>query len=403
MQILNVYFTKLHVILFIVLYEIAQMLIKREIQEKVASSTPPKASVILGPRQVGKSTLFKQIVNSDARWIDGEKPSHVNKLQRAYESGDLETILKSAPTLVIDEAQKIPNIGSILKTLVDANEGTKIFVTGSSSLQLAGGVKESALGRLVEGNLWPISLAELSATKGKWDVDDSLATRVVFGMYPEAISVNNPSDYLTNLASELLFKDIFSLAGIRNSQSFTHLAYTLATNIGQEVNYDSLSREVSLSKASVMKYIDLMEQCFIIKVCHSYSSNIENELKKGKKIYFVDTGIRNALLDDFSPLSSRHDAGALWENFFFMERLKFNSYQQNHRHLYFWRTRLRGRETSTEVDFVEVKNRKPVRAFECKLSEKAHSRGESIFLQGYPETKFDLVNPSNALSILWND
>lgn len=379
------------------------MLIKREIQERVALSTPPKASVIIGPRQVGKSTLFKQIVDSDARWFDGEKPSHVNQLQKAYELGDLETILKSAPTLVIDEAQKIPNIGSILKTLVDANENTKIFVTGSSSLQLAGGVKESALGRLVEGNLWPISLAELSAAKGKWNVDDALETRVVFGMYPEAISVNNPSDYLTNLAGELLFKDIFSLAGIRNSQSFTHLAYTLAASIGQEVNYDSLSREVSLSKASVMRYIDLMEQCFIIKVCHSYSSNIENELKKGKKIYFVDTGIRNALLDDFSPLSSRPDAGALWENFFFMERLKFNSYQRNHKHLYFWRTRLRGRETSTEVDFVEVKNRNPVHAFECKLAEKAYSRGKSVFLQGYPETKFDLVHPDNAMSIIWKD
>lgn len=162
-------------------------LIRREIEESVSNSTPPKAAVVLGPRQVGKSTLFKQIQGPEASWFDGDFPSHVRVLENAYKAGDLETVLKSAPALVIDEAQKIPNIGAILNILIDANESTKIYVTGSSSLKLAGGIKESALGRLVIDNLWPFSLKELTSVKGRWDVDDSIETRVIYGMYPEAI------------------------------------------------------------------------------------------------------------------------------------------------------------------------------------------------------------------------
>ena len=220
-------------------------------------------------------------------------------------------------------------------------------------------------------------------------------------MYPEAIFSETPADYLSQYVNDLLFKDIFMLTGIRNSQGFRNLVYFLATNIGQEISLDSLAREVSLNQRTVSDYIDLLEQSFVIKVCPSYSARLDNELKKGKKIYFVDTGVRNALLDDFSPLSSRPDAGALWENFFYMEKLKFNTYSGNHKHLYFWRTRQVGNQTSKEVDFVEVKNRLPVHGYECKRSLGSHSKGQKAFLNVYPESDFDVVTPNNMLDVLW--
>lgn len=316
------------------------MLIQREISQYVRKATPPKAVVVLGPRQVGKSTLFKQIIDPiNSLWLDGDKPRHVKLLVDAYQNDEISSLLQRAPTLVIDEAQRVPNIGVILKLLVDENQSTQIFATGSSSLELASGVRESALGRLELFQLWPFSLAELVNSKGRWNIQQSLAEKVVYGMFPDAVAQDQPANFLSYYASELLYKDLFALAGVRSSATFENLVYQLAAHIGQEISYDSLAREVGLNKVTVIRYIDLLEQCFVVKVCHSFSSNLENELKKGKKIYFTDTGVRNAILNDFSPLSSRSDAGALWENFFFMERVKQNAYRRNRRSLRFWRTR----------------------------------------------------------------
>ena len=377
------------------------MLIQREISQDVRKATPPKAVVVLGPRQVGKSTLFKQIIDPvNSLWLDGDKPRHVKLLVDAYQNDEISSLLQRAPTLVIDEAQRIPNIGVILKLLVDENQSTQIFATGSSSLELASGVRESALGRLELFQLWPFSLAELVSSKGRWNVQQSLAERIVYGMFPAAVDQDQPANFLSYYASELLYKDLFALAGVRSSATFENLVYQLAAHIGQEISYDSLAREVGLNKVTVIRYIDLLEQCFVVKVCHSFSSNLENELKNGKKLYFTDTGVRNAILNDFSPLSSRSDAGALWENFFFMERVKQNAYRRNRRSLRFWRTRSNAGVKPKEVDFVEIQDRKVINAFECKLSGSAHSRAQSEFLSRYPDVNFQVATPESVMDIL---
>ena len=332
--------------------------------------------------------------------MDGDKPRHVKLLVDAYQNDEISSLLQRAPTLVIDEAQRIPNIGVILKLLVDENQSTQIFATGSSSLELASGVRESALGRLELFQLWPFSLAELVSSKGRWNVQQSLAERIVYGMFPAAVDQDQPANFLSYYASELLYKDLFALAGVRSSATFENLVYQLAAHIGQEISYDSLAREVGLNKVTVIRYIDLLEQCFVVKVCHSFSSNLENELKKGKKIYFTDTGVRNAILNDFSPLSSRSDAGALWENFFFMERVKQNAYRRNRRSLRFWRTRSNAGVKPKEVDFVEIQDRKVINAFECKLSGSAHSRAQSEFLSRYPDVNFQVATPESVMDIL---
>ena len=204
--------------------------------------------------------------------------------------------------------------------LVDANQKTKIFLTGSSALELTQGVRESAVGRLVNRQLWPLSIHELAAEYGWGYVETNLERFMVFGTYPE--TVTNPDiamETLIDLSGDIMFKDAFALGEIRNPAKLRHLVELLARQIGQEFSYENLGRELQMHSQTVEHYIDLLEKCFIIRRCGSFARNLGNELKKGKKIYFCDVGLRNAVIDDFSPFSSRSDAGALWENFFFID------------------------------------------------------------------------------------
>jgi predicted AAA+ superfamily ATPase len=376
-------------------------LIPREIAETLQTLTPPKAVVLLGARQVGKTTLFKEIVRDpNALWLTGDSPQSVRLLQSAHQEGNLADLLLQTRTLVIDEAQRIPNIGIILKTLVDADSGAQIFVTGSSSLDLAGGVRESAAGRLITRELWPVSAKELAQSKGWARVLLDINSRLLFGMYPAVIESSEPRLLLENYCSDVLFKDIFALSGIRHPQKLTNLVTYLAAQVGSEVNYDSLSREVGLSKQTVMDYIDLLEQSFIIRRCDSFSGNLPNELKKGKKIYFCDNGIRNALLGDFSPIETRRDKGALWENFFFMELVKKHSYDGRFVREAFWRAQKQGGHVQAEVDFVEVFNNRLTAAFECKFASEEKTRSVRNFSKHYPDCPVRLVTPGNFYKFL---
>ena len=376
------------------------MLIAREIQSSIASQTPPKAVVLLGGRRVGKTTLLNEIArNGVVRQFNGDNPEDVERLEMRS-AGDVVTVLGQGDIIIIDEAQRFPNIGLTLKRLVDANERaqkqTRIFVTGSSSLDLAKGVKETAVGRLVIRHLWPLSISEAASHAGWGQVLQNIDRMIVYGMYPNVhVSPETARSTLLNYTEGFLFKDLFALSGIRQSVKFDKLVRMLAYRIGSVVTYEGLARDSGLSNTAVMNYITLLEQCFIVKVCGSFSRNLDNELKKGKKIYFCDTGVRNAIINDFSPMSGRPDAGALWENFFFMERIKLHSNRSDFKTMYFWRTT---GNTPQEIDFIEVVDNK-MEAFECKLSARVKAKGAAGFAKAYPGCPIRTVSPSDLMNI----
>ena len=380
--------------------------IQRELQPQITRETPPKAVVIFGARQIGKTTLLTELsqYEKSVRWFNGDLITDHRQLQFSS-STDVELTLRQADTIIIDEAQRFPNIGLILKQLVDANVrlnlGKKIFATGSSSLELAKGVKESAVGRLVHRQMWPLSISEIAAAKGWGEISQNIERLMIYGTYPAVFTdPDHAESTLRNYCDGVLYKDLFALAGIRQNEKFMHLVKLLAYNVGSEVNYDNLARDTGLSRTTVADYLQLLEQCFIIKICPSFSRNLSNELKKGKKVYFCDNGVRNAIIGDFSPMVARpsQDGGALWENFFFMERVKLHSIRNDFTDMYFWRTTS---NNPHELDFLEVKNER-IRAFECKLSSSAKAR-PGKFTTAYPDAPIDTVTPDDLMRLWFAD
>lgn len=380
--------------------------IQRELQPQITRETPPKAVVIFGARQIGKTTLLTELsqYEKSVRWFNGDLITDHRQLQFSS-STDVELTLRQADTIIIDEAQRFPNIGLILKQLVDVNVrlnlGKKIFATGSSSLELAKGVKESAVGRLVHRQMWPLSISEIAAAKGWGEISQNIERLMIYGTYPAVFTdPDHAESTLRNYCDGVLYKDLFALAGIRQNEKFMHLVKLLAYNVGSEVNYDNLARDTGLSRTTVADYLQLLEQCFIIKVCPSFSRNLSNELKKGKKVYFCDNGVRNAIIGDFSPMVARpsQDGGALWENFFFMERVKLHSIRNDFTDMYFWRTTS---NNPHELDFLEVKNER-IRAFECKLSSSAKAR-PGKFTTAYPDAPIDTVTPDDLMRLWFAD
>lgn len=380
--------------------------IQRELQPQITRETPPKAVVIFGARQIGKTTLLTELsqYEKSVRWFNGDLITDHRQLQFSS-STDVELTLRQADTIIIDEAQRFPNIGLILKQLVDVNVrlnlGKKIFATGSSSLELAKGVKESAVGRLVHRQMWPLSISEIAAAKGWGEISQNIERLMIYGTYPAVFTdPDHAESTLRNYCDGVLYKDLFALAGIRQNEKFMHLVKLLAYNVGSEVNYDNLARDTGLSRTTVADYLQLLEQCFIIKICPSFSRNLSNELKKGKKVYFCDNGVRNAIIGDFSPMVARpsQDGGALWENFFFMERVKLHSIRNDFPDMYFWRTTS---NNPHELDFLEVKNER-IRAFECKLSSSAKAR-PGKFTTAYPDAPIDTVTPDDLMRLWFAD
>ena len=296
------------------------------------------------------------------------------------------------PYLIIDEAQFIPGIGRVIKRIVDNNRsGSRIFVTGSSSLDLAGGLKESAAGRFNSYQLWPFSLQELAGHSSWIEVKRSMDERLINGSMPAV--VNDPrhaEEYLLDISDAVLYKDIFKLAEMRRPTELTKLVKYLALNIGSVVRYVTMASELGIQNKTIERYIDLLEACCILRVVPSLSRNPQSEIKLGKKIYFYDNGIRNALIRNFSPLPARTDSGALWENLFFTERLKLHAFRRDGTEIFFWRTR-----TQHEVDFLEAQNGK-VAAFECKSSPKTKTTSIRAFERAYPDTPVTIATPGNV-------
>lgn len=368
--------------------------IERDLSGKKQSN---RAEVLFGPRQVGKSTLLAHIIENQAtHLLTGDDENDIKILS---DPSSYLPLLKDHPNLVIDEAQYIPSIGRVIKRMVDNNETRcHIFVTGSSSLDLAGGVMESAAGRINTYSLWPFSLEELAQNSSWLEVKRGLNERMIYGCYPTVI--NEPQyarEYLRDFVNSVLYKDLFNLAEMRKPTDLRKLVSYLAYNIGSEIKYATVSSELGISSKTIERYVDLLESCFIVKVVPSFSRNPESEIKLGKKIYFIDNGIRNALINGgFNPFASRTDTGALWENLFFTERLKKHSYSKDGTEIYFWRTRF-----LQEMDFVEITDGQ-MKAFECKVT--ARIRGKSIraFQNAYPNCRITVATPENieALNML---
>lgn len=364
--------------------------IRRELEAPILRGTlRNRAELILGPRQVGKSTMLDHLVQNQ-RFIKltGEDEDDLSILA---DPKTFLTLTQQFPNVIIDEAQFVPNIGRVIKRLVDNNTtDSRIFVTGSSALDLGGHLKESAAGRFNSYNLWPLSLEELAEHSSWIEVKRQINDRMIYGCHPDVI--NDPAhakEYLLDFTDSILYKDLFKLAEVRKPTDLTKLVTFLAANVGSEIRYGSIASELGIQNKTIERYVDLLASCFILKVVPSWTRNPTAELKLSKKIYFYDNGIRNALLKNFAPVPAREDKGALWENLFFTERLKLHAFRRDGGEIYFWRTK-----KQHEMDFIEIVNG-TIAAFECKAGNKINSTSIKAFSRAYPNIPVTVVSPDN--------
>lgn len=356
-----------------------------------------KAIIIMGARQVGKSTLLSQMLGSreDVIWMNGDEPD-IQDLFQEMTSTRIKTILGNKKILVVDEAQRIPNIGLRLKLITDQIPEVQVIATGSSSFELANKVNESLTGRKREFKMFPLTFCEMAKHTSFLEESRLIPHRLVYGYYPEIVA--NPGDEratLKELADSYLYKDILTLESIKKPDKLTRLLKALALQIGSQVSYNEIGNLIGLDPKTVEKYIDILEKSFIIFRLGSYARNQRNELKSSRKIFFWDLGIRNAIIGNLSQIENRTDAGELWENFVIAERLKKNAYSGSFAQSYFWRTR-----QQSEIDYIEEEDGK-LSSFEFKWNErKANVKCPEVFKNAYPETTFKVITPKNIEEFL---
>lgn len=308
---------------------------------------------------------------------------------------ELKYLLSSYELVFIDEAQRVKNIGLTLKMIGDLKLDTQVVVTGSSSLDMADEINEPATGRLIEYNLFPFSLPELADSSSEREEQRLLENRMIYGLYPEVVT--EPGDAkrtLMTLTNNYLYKDLFAYKGIKKPELIQKLVRALALQLGSEVSYNELSNLLGVDKSTVENYINLLEKCFVVFRLDSFSRNLRNEIKKGKKVYFYDNGVRNAVLSNFAPLELRNDVGALWENLMVSERVKRNSYSGNFAQLFFWRT-----HEQQEIDLIEEQDG-ILHTFEFKWNGKARNNQPKSFANSYPNSTYEVITPENYWSFL---
>lgn len=356
-----------------------------------------KAIIIMGARQVGKSTLLSQMLGNreDVIWMNGDEPD-IQDLFQDMTSTRIKTILGNKKILAIDEAQRIPNIGLRLKLITDQIPEVQVIATGSSSFELANKVNESLTGRKREFKMFPLTFGEMAKHTSFLEESRLIPHRMIYGYYPEIVA--NPGDEratLKELTDSYLYKDILTLESIKKPDKLTRLLKVLALQIGSQVSYNEIGNLIGLDSKTVEKYIDILEKSFIIFRLGSYSRNQRNELKSSRKIFFWDLGIRNAIIGNLSQIENRTDAGELWENFVIAERLKKNAYSGSFALSYFWRTR-----QQNEIDYIEEEDGK-LSSFEFKWNErKANVKCPEVFKNAYPETTFKVITPKNIEEFL---
>ena len=353
-----------------------------------------KVIVLIGPRQVGKTTLINTLLKGiPYLFLDGDDNSVVELVSNAN-TENLKNIIGNYKYIFIDEVQRIPNIGLKLKIIVDQIKNVQVIVSGSSAFDINNLTQEPLTGRKFEYHLYPISWNEFEKKAGYVKAQQQLEMRLLYGMYPDVMNnLGDEYEILKNLVSSYLYKDILILAGIRKSDVLHKILQALALQLGSEVSYNEIAQLVGVDKNTVNNYIDLLEKAFVIFRLNSYSKNIRNEIKANKKIYFYDNGVRNMIIGNFNPLEFRQDKGALWENFLISERLKELSYSQSLAKPFFWRTTLQ-----QEIDYIEI-NADATSAFEFKWSTTKKSKLPKSFLETY-KPSFLVVNKDNFRDFL---
>lgn len=356
-----------------------------------------KALVLVGPRQVGKTTLLHELVKDrdhGVLMLNCDEPEVQSMLTNTNVS-KLKTIIGGNQLVVIDEAQKVDNIGLTLKLIVDNFTDVQVVATGSSSFELRNRLNEPLTGRKLEYNMFPISCGEIVDTYGLIEERRTLENRLVFGSYPDIVThPERARRYLTELTQSYLYKDLLSLGEVRKPELIDKLLQALAYQVGYEVSTNELARTLQTDNKTINKYIDLLEKCFVVFRLGGLSRNLRTELKRAKKIYFYDNGVRNAIIQQFSPVSIRGDMGALWENFFVSERMKFNHYREHLCNRYFWRT-----SAQQEIDLVEECDG-CMTAFEMKWNPAKKASFPKTFLEAYNVTQTVVVTPDNYLEYL---
>jgi predicted AAA+ superfamily ATPase len=352
-----------------------------------------KAIILLGPRQSGKTTLIKALLEKTGErylMLNADEPD-VRELFSGATSTRLKIIIGDNRILCIDEAQRVPDIGISLKLIIDQIPGVQVIATGSSSFDLSAGINEPLTGRKFEFTLYPLSFSELEQEYGLLEERRLLEHRLVFGSYPEIVTSPGQEEELVRLlADSYLFKDLLTLDGIKKPALLDKLVKAIALQIGSEISFHELAQLTGADSHTVERYIDLLEKAFVLVRLPAYSRNVRNEIKKGKKIYFQDNGIRNAVIGNFLPLSSRTDIGALWENYLVIERMKLMKNTGCHTSGYFWRT-----TQQQEIDYIEEQGQK-LSAFEFKWNiEKKRIRFPKTFLTAYPEAETALITPAD--------
>ena len=360
--------------------------------------TPNKALLIFGPRQVGKTTLLNEFLKNTNLKYKLENGDNI-KVQDVLSSEDFDRIkefVEGYELVAIDEAQKIKNIGTGLKIIVDQVPGIKVIATGSSSFELLGQTGEPLAGRKTTIKLLPVAQLELKKLYNNYELKDRLPEYLIFGGYPAVVAEttkNKKIDLLDEIVESYLLKDILEFEKVKGSRTIFNLLKLLAFQIGSEVSLRELAQDLNIDYKTVNRYLDILEQSFIIYPLTGFSRNLRSEINKKNKYYFYDNGIRNAIISNFNDLSSRDDIGQLWENFLFMERLKKREYNHIYANAYFWRT-----WEKQEIDLIEEEGSK-LHAYEFKWS-KDKVKVPSKWSETYKDSTFEVITKDNYLDFV---
>lgn len=361
--------------------------------------TPNKVLVIYGPRRVGKTTLLQNfLANTQFKYkLDSGDNILTQQLLSSQAFDQILPYVEGYELLAIDEAQEIPNIGKALKIIVDQIAGIYVVVTGSSSFELAGQIGEPLTGRKRTLSLYPIAQAELLSRYNRYELRQHLPSFLIFGSYPELLEAPTRQakiEIITEIANAYLLKDILAFERVQNSRAILNLLRLLAFQIGNEVSANELATQLGIDMKTVQRYLDLLEKAFVLVRVNGFSRNLRQEVTRKAKYYFVDNGIRNALIAQFNELELRNDVGQLWENFVFMERLKRRSYFPLYGNFYFWRT-----YDQQEIDLVEERDGQ-LFGYEFKWSAQKRVTVPRVWVEAYPTAEFALITPENYLEFI---
>ena len=370
--------------------------IQRALQLRIEQRMKPqKVMMIFGPRRVGKTFLMQQIVrnfNGKSLVLNGEDADSIAMLE-PISIANYRHVLEGVDLLAIDEAQHIPDIGKKLKLIVDEVQGIRVIASGSSSFDLKNQAGEPLVGRGTQFTLWPLSQQEISSIESPIESKRNLEARLLYGSYPEVVTLDSfveKKEYLNDIVDSYLLKDILAVDGIKNSGKMRDLLRLVAYQMGNELSYDELGKQLGISKNTVERYLDLLQKVFVIYRLGGYSKNLRKEVAKSSKWYFVDNGVRNAVIRNFEPYQLRtdDDRGALWEYYIITARMKRNHNERLGFDFYFWRT-----YDKQEIDLIETGSG-VMNAFEMKAGKKNPSAPKA-FANAYPEVQFVVVNNNN--------